>query len=335
MDGNLHSQEEEEDECEEGEINENDDAQENSKVPESDFHGNCVDGDKPEDEGYVENSRLFSKPNNVEVQIGENDEYIDTPIGDTSDAHNLVEHVLKEGDCHVLSNQNIPNNRIAEIEDEGVGELRLDTNYVHVGNDEGACDQVEVDPVGIALNSQKNKGIQAQFYQNGSSGCQGVEGYVEPLNQVDVSNDEDRSVQDTLDLDGGESSQSIDLNSEPLDIYDWYDIADEEARRRGRAKKSKSKDKRAKKQGIAKSSSFPATMKSKDILKANAYRKNKKADHNYKNQSSPNKSENSITISEEILKTKNIGAEVGFQIEGFDELLRNEIEGEGMIRNQS
>lgn len=100
-------------------------------------------------------------------------------------------------------------------------------------------------------------------------------------------------------------------------------------------KKSKSKDKRAKKQGIAKSSSFPATMKSKDILKANAYRKNKKADHNYKNQSSPNKSENSITISEEILKTKNIGAEVGFQIEGFDELLRNEIEGEGMIRKQS
>lgn len=232
-------QEEEEDECEEGEINENDDAQENSKVPESDFHGNCVDGDKPEDEGYVENSRLFSKPINVEVQIGENDEYIDTPIGDTSDAHKLVEHVLKEGDCHVLSNQNIPNNRIAEIEDEGVGELRLDTNLVHVGNDEGACDRVEVDPVGIALNAQKNKGIQAQFFQNGSSGCQGMQGYVEPLNQVDVSNDEDRSVQDTLDLDGGESSQSIDLNSEPLDIYDWYDIADEEARRRGRAKKIK------------------------------------------------------------------------------------------------
>ncbi|KAI3680336.1 hypothetical protein L2E82_50438 [Cichorium intybus] len=146
------------------------------------------------------------------------------------------------------------------------GDHRPDPTQSQVG---GASD-------GIDLDSVKNKSKQAQIHEIGSSGCQGGEGHAESFYHVGASNDEDRSVHGTLDIDGADSSHSIDLNSEPMDIYDWHDIDEEEVLRRGRAKKSKSKDKRSKKQGIAKYSTFPVTMKPKDIFKANAYRKNKK-----------------------------------------------------------
>ncbi|KAI3739857.1 hypothetical protein L2E82_30269 [Cichorium intybus] len=106
----------------------------------------------------------------------------------------------------------------------------------------------------------------------------------------DGSDMEDRSDQDRhggthpiIDLDGANSSHSIDLNSEPMERYDWHDVVEEDLLRHGKSKKSKNKDKRSKKQANAKSSTFPVTMKPKDVLKANAYRKNKKVELSQKN----------------------------------------------------
>ncbi|KAI3514745.1 hypothetical protein L1887_13413 [Cichorium endivia] len=211
------------------------------------------------------------------------------------------------------------------VSDQG-RERELDPTQIQAENNSPCAKTVE---------SDKNKKFQAQFHKNGPSDGQGIESFVEVHNQVGDPDMEDGSDQDRLggtqpliELDGADSSHSIDLNSEPMERYDWHDLVEEYLLRHG-TKKSKNKDKKSKKQGNAKSSTFLATMKPKDILKVNAYRKNKKAESSHKNQSSPNKSENSITISKEIIKTKNVGSEVGFQIEGLEEMLRNEIEGEG------
>ncbi|KAI3513091.1 hypothetical protein L1887_20417 [Cichorium endivia] len=214
---------------------------------------------------------------------------------DTRDLHNIEYQNTKEGNSQTFMNQDPLMNRNSDI---GVGCV----------NDQG-CEQ-ELDPTQTqavnnipcakSMESDKNKKLQAQIRKIGPSVGQDILGVVE--NQW-------RGKTGIILL------KKIYLGVE-------------------NQKKSKNKDKRSKKQVNAKSSTFSATMKPEDILNANAYRKNKKAESSHKNQSSPNKSENSLTISEEIIKTKNVGSEVGFQIEGFDEMLRNEIEGEGMTKKQ-
>ncbi|KAI3710107.1 hypothetical protein L2E82_39881 [Cichorium intybus] len=47
------------------------------------------------------------------------------------------------------------------------------------------------------------------------------------------------------DNDTDDPLHSIDLNSEPVDMYGWQEIADEEIFRRGKSKKAKNKDKKA------------------------------------------------------------------------------------------
>ncbi|KAI3522060.1 hypothetical protein L1887_11538 [Cichorium endivia] len=51
-------------------------------------------------------------------------------------------------------------------------------------------------------------------------------------------------------------------------------------------------------------------------------------------QSSPDNSTNSYTISGEVSKTLDIGKEVGFQLDGFDDVLRKEIEDERSVKNE-
>ncbi|KAI3690017.1 hypothetical protein L2E82_47991 [Cichorium intybus] len=191
------------------------------------------------------------------------------------------------------------------------------------------------------MREKKSGQNMAQFRKGSSTDDQETEGDTDLQFQEygsDIQNSSDQiefgETQPIFDLDGAESSKSIDLNSEPLEGYDWQDLVEEDLLRRGKSKKSKNKDRRPKKQANGIHSTFPATMKPKDILKVNAYRRYKKTESNHKNHSSPNKSENSLTISEEITKTKFVGSEVGFQVEGFEEMLRKEIEGEGMTKKQ-
>lgn len=107
------------------------------------------------------------------------------------------------------------------------------------------------------------------------------------------------------DNDTDDPLHSIDLNSEPVDMYGWQEIADEDVFTRGKSKKAKNKDKKQRKSCNAKFGTI--TMKPKDVLKANAYRRNKKSESSHKSHISPSKSDNSISISEEIIKTKKCG----------------------------
>ncbi|KAI3722882.1 hypothetical protein L2E82_34051 [Cichorium intybus] len=328
----------EEDDWDEGEINGDDEAHESRKVPEKDNHDKNLDGedrDRIAEDGHVENSRINQDPNRIEVHSEANNEIpirppvqTGVPMGDKRQCHTLEVQSSNECDIH----NNLYPDTLKDLnknkEDGGVGDL---DNPTHSPS-----------PLdGIDLDFNRNMGNQAHSRKVVLSSCPG-EGEIEAeYNQEDAEIDEDRSVHDRsvgsqpfIDFDGADSSQSFDLNSEPMERCDWFDI-EEEVLRCGKSKKSKNKDKKSKRLENVKYCTFPITMKSKDVLKAKAYKKNKKADQSHTNHSSPNKSESSINISEEILKTKNLGSEVGFQMEGFDEMLRNEIEGEGVTRKQS
>ncbi|KAI3765164.1 hypothetical protein L2E82_15191 [Cichorium intybus] len=86
------------------------------------------------------------------------------------------------------------------------------------------------------------------------------------------------------------------------------------------------------------SSSLPLDLNTdpnEDVLRENSVnnqRKLKKSHWSQGSQFSPSKSENSISV--EMLKTKNIGGEIGFCLDGFKEMLRAEIEGEGVGKQQ-
>ncbi|KAI3739124.1 hypothetical protein L2E82_29518 [Cichorium intybus] len=251
--------EEDEDEWEEGEIHGEDEAHEVTQVPESGIHGNNFDGDKVEEEGHEEDSRPNSKPNETGVPFEvynenvENDSILnDVPLEDTRDLQNIEYQNTKEGNSQAGPNT-----------DPGRSNI----------------------PCAKTMESDKNKKFQAQFRKSRSSDGQEIVGVVEVQIQGDGSDMEDRSDQDRhsgthpiIDLDGVDSSHSIDLKSEPVERYDWHDVVEEDLLRHGKSKKSKNKDKRSKKQANAKSSTFPVTMKPKDVLKANAYRKNKKVE---------------------------------------------------------
>ncbi|KAI3500594.1 hypothetical protein L1887_36418 [Cichorium endivia] len=254
------------------------------------------------------------------------------------DTHECEVHSSNECDINNFTNLDALKDQNKNKEGGGAGESEVCPNQIQL--------EIPIQSLSplreIEMDSDRNRGNQAQLRKVVLSSCP-VEDEIEVENiQEDALINKDMldhevsvGVQPSSDLDGVESSQSIDLNSEPLEKYDWFDIAEEELVRYEKTKKSKNKDKKSKKLGKTISSSFPVTVKPKDVLKAKVYRKNKKADQSHKNHSSPNKSQNSISISEEILKSKNVGLEVGFQMEGFDEMLRNEIEGEGMIKKQS
>ncbi|KAI3782104.1 hypothetical protein L2E82_12137 [Cichorium intybus] len=124
------------------------------------------------------------------------------------------------------------------------------------------------------------------------------------------------------DRDGNDStSKSIDLNFIPTDGHmesGGNEVGDTNVK--------------SKKKGAC-ATTNPISMKLKDIIhtrNANSSKKaKKKQGKNGKgaSQSSLNVSTNSISC--EVIKTVNIGKEVGFQLDGFEEILRAEIEGEG------
>ncbi|KAI3750347.1 hypothetical protein L2E82_20981 [Cichorium intybus] len=68
----------------------------------------------------------------------------------------------------------------------------------------------------------------------------------------------------------------------------------------------------------------PISMKLKHIVRTINQKKSKTVNGGRSSQVSPN------TVSIEIEKTKEIGAEVGFRLDGAEDLLRSEIEGEGV-----
>ncbi|KAI3525944.1 hypothetical protein L1887_05081 [Cichorium endivia] len=124
------------------------------------------------------------------------------------------------------------------------------------------------------------------------------------------------------------NSQSIDLNIEPHESTEKIN-GTEEVLGSENAQIPRLKEKKQKK--THKSKSAQVSLKLKDVLKGNGHRKQKKYVGLQLSQSNLDHSESSINISEEIDMTKKIGNDVGFQLDGFEEVLRNEIEGEGVF----
>ncbi|KAI3740215.1 hypothetical protein L2E82_30639 [Cichorium intybus] len=113
-----------------------------------------------------------------------------------------------------------------------------------------------------------------------------------------------------------------DLNTEPTGPC--CDKADNQANQEsGKGKKQKKSARLVK--------SVPPSMEMKDIVRANFQKKAKKGEGE-KARSSSNGSINSISI--EVMKTIEVGQDVGFQLDGFDQILRKEIEGEGVNKCQ-
>ncbi|KAI3780081.1 hypothetical protein L2E82_09963 [Cichorium intybus] len=282
----VEGHEGEEEEWEEGEINREDETHEVSKVPDSGNLGDNFEGDRVEDEGHEEVSRHNLDP---------------TKNGDLFEANNEnVEVVFIPKDAQLEEDRELQNIELQNI---------TGGSNSFPGRKQHSYDNV--------MESERIKCPHAHSCKFAAVDGREYVGAIEMSNQGGGSDTEGRSKHDNfgetrpiIDLDGADSYHSIDLNSEPTERYDWYDLIDEDLLRRGKSKKSKNKDKRSKKHAIVKSSTFPTTTKPKDILKVNAYRKKKKAESSHKNQSSLNKSENSLTISEEIIKTKNVGSEL-------------------------
>ncbi|KAI3690350.1 hypothetical protein L2E82_48352 [Cichorium intybus] len=129
------------------------------------------------------------------------------------------------------------------------------------------------------------------------------------------------------------SSQSFDLNTEPFEVNKDGYMDPISIRHNGSICDSKAKGKKQKKASNAKA--VPTSMKLKDVMRANfanSQRKQKKSNRSQNSQNSPSKSKNSISV--EMMKTKNIGDEIGFCLDGFEEMLRDEIEGEGVLKQQ-
>ncbi|KAI3790528.1 hypothetical protein L2E82_03629 [Cichorium intybus] len=108
---------------------------------------------------------------------------------------------------------------------------------------------------------------------------------------------------------------SLDLNSDPIEV-----IEDQFLNHTNNIRKSK------------KAKFATASLKFKDVLRANNLKKNKKAHKSHSTDHSENISHNSV--SREMELTKKVGAAVGFQLDGHDRLLRSEIEGEGVSKLQ-
>ncbi|KAI3525497.1 hypothetical protein L1887_04335 [Cichorium endivia] len=126
---------------------------------------------------------------------------------------------------------------------------------------------------------------------------------------------------------GGEHQSSepfknIDLNTTPAESIDESGEEERSSKHVGISQKYRSKEKMKKNHNTV-------SLKLKDLVRSSNYKKSKRTENAKSTQSSPNNSNTSIST--EIIKTKTIGAEVGFQLEGFEHRLRSEIEGEGAL----
>ncbi|KAI3691544.1 hypothetical protein L2E82_49909 [Cichorium intybus] len=128
------------------------------------------------------------------------------------------------------------------------------------------------------------------------------------------------------------ANHAFDLNNEPFNSQHQPSESGEDGNGQGRSPKTKHKDKSVRNTHSSKSA--PRSLKLKDVVRANYQRSNKKRDRAQNSQISFNNSECSDSISAEVNKTVNIGMEVGFQLQGFDEELRHEIEVEDVDRRQ-
>ncbi|KAI3753251.1 hypothetical protein L2E82_25298 [Cichorium intybus] len=159
----------------------------------------------------------------------------------------------------------------------------------------------------------------------------------DPLKNLDTDiGEDDPSVNnETQGSDDDDLSHSLDLNSDPVVSENRAFEMEEEFFRKGRSNKANKKGKKQKKQsstkptGTDKSAPISISMKLKDVLRSNSIRRHKKQDGNHTSQNSNNDVESMNSISAEINKTKDIGEKVGFRLQGFEEVLGQEIEGEG------
>ncbi|KAI3680290.1 hypothetical protein L2E82_50516 [Cichorium intybus] len=122
------------------------------------------------------------------------------------------------------------------------------------------------------------------------------------------------------------SDDSIDLNVEPDEGIGK--LGEDMIRSQDHPKKHRNKDNKGKISKVVKNAH--ASVKFKDVVCAYSSKKSRRYDillSNRPNHSSPSKSGDSLSI--ELGLTKNVGSAIGFQMDGFDHMLRSEIEGEG------
>ncbi|KAI3781807.1 hypothetical protein L2E82_11833 [Cichorium intybus] len=231
----MDRQEEEEDEWEDGEINGYEDEHEVSKVPESDIHGKNREEDKVEEDGHEQDSRPSVKPTEKDaafVVFNENTE--NAPI---------LNVAQKENDApFVVLNENTENTPVLNVvQMEDTGEINQEPLVIENAEFEegGGKDQ---------MREKKSGQNMAQFRKGRSTDDQETKGDTDLQFQEygsDIQNSSDQiefgETQPVFDLDGAESSQSIDLNSEPLEGYDWQDLVEEDLLRRENPKNLKTK----------------------------------------------------------------------------------------------
>ncbi|KAI3507419.1 hypothetical protein L1887_22404 [Cichorium endivia] len=130
----------------------------------------------------------------------------------------------------------------------------------------------------------------------------------------------DGSCSNTLD----EESNSMDLNTEPVENFEDCGVVNSSCQDHRNKNRISTKVNKAK-IGLA-------SLKLKDVVHANNFKKSRRLHISQSMDQSTSKSCNSVSM--ELEMTKMVGSAVGFQLEGYDHLLRSESEGEGVSKNQ-
>ncbi|KAI3691133.1 hypothetical protein L2E82_49351 [Cichorium intybus] len=262
--------------------------------------------------------REFGEEESEEGEIIEESEE-DIPLGNDNANHveNLNDDVTANEENGVENlNDHVNANNAEANEDKGEENTNDQVNATAKSHQDGGNNDITVDftpEVGDRLNvpgtfdqeQEATVPITDQEHQKKTRGFEEHSGEVGEHSSCDSS--------------VGSESHTIDLNNEPKKTGKFGD----EGNKKIRLQSSK-----------VKSKSLPRSLKPKVVMWANRQKFQKKRDKAQNSQSSQDISESSNSVTAEIFKTMNIGNDVGFQMQGFDEMLRSEIQGEGVNRFQ-
>ncbi|KAI3751897.1 hypothetical protein L2E82_22990 [Cichorium intybus] len=215
---------------------------------------------------------------------------------------NNISHQVENEICemHLIENENDdlckPNNNFEEGIENQKGPVKITSRMCVSGSDLGSqARPPNVDP-NVSLDQAYSGGDNLEEFMDQSSSNN--------TNIEKITSKDGMRVGENVEEDNHENSnQLFDLNTEPFEVNKDGYRDPIPGRQNGSICDPKAKGKKQKKASNAKNS-----------------------------QNSPSKSENSISV--EMMKTKNIGDEIGFCLDGFEEMLRAEIEGEGVLKQQ-
>ncbi|KAI3750508.1 hypothetical protein L2E82_21147 [Cichorium intybus] len=270
---------------------------------------------------------------------------LDRANGDNQGGESKAENdVSKEDDTHVADSVSIANNGKA-IEDRGEDHMKLNNDVnLNMEENEGIAKRLSGEPEQKEneLNDNTSHSINQFDVPGNHNPClkshhrSDTVGARSPNNVTGDDPTEGSTSNpggnDDMDFNtfNEHSDDSIDLNVEPDEGIGK--LGEDMIRSQDHPKKHRNKDNKGKKPKAAKNN--PASVKFKDVVRAYNFKKSRRSDSlpsNRSNHRSPSKSSDSISI--ELGLTKNVGSAIGFQIEGFEHMLRSEIEGEGGKKN--